>query len=94
MTTDNLCDLVSNKGKLVPLQLEGEGGGGGGQMGRVKQVEGDCLPSHRMPWKGWFTTLLALFPGSCAWAEKKRAWYTLFAHAQFPQDFWEFWKFP
>ena len=25
---------------------------------------------------------------------EKRAWYTLFAHAQFLQDFWEFWKFP
>ena len=24
---------------------------------------------------------------------EKRAWYTLFAHAQFPQDFWEFGNF-
>ena len=36
---------------------------------------------------------LASFPGSSAWAERK-AWYTLFAHAQFPQDFWEFGNFP
>jgi len=36
---------------------------------------------------------LASFPDSCVWAEK-RAWYTLFAHAQFPQDFWEFGNFP
>ena len=36
---------------------------------------------------------LALFPGSRAWAEKKKkepGWYTLFAHVQFSQDFWEF----
>ena len=25
--------------------------------------------------------------------EKKRAWYTMFAHTQFPQDFWEFGNF-
>jgi len=32
---------------------------------------------------------VASFPGSsaCVGGEKK-AWYTLFAHAQFPQDFW------
>ena len=34
---------------------------------------------------------LASFPGSCVWV-KKKAWYTLFAHVQFPQDFWEFGK--
>ena len=32
---------------------------------------------------------LASFPGSCVGGEK-RAWYTLFAHAQFSQDFREF----
>ena len=32
---------------------------------------------------------LASFSGSCIGGEK-RAWYTLFAHAQFSQDFWEF----
>ena len=38
--------------------------------------------------------LLASFPGSGAWVdEKKKAWYTQFAHAQFPQDFWEFENF-
>ena len=30
---------------------------------------------------------------SCVGGEK-RAWYTLFAHAQFSQDFWEFGYFP
>ena len=30
---------------------------------------------------------------SCVGGEK-RAWYTLFAHAQFSQDFWEFGNFP
>jgi len=35
---------------------------------------------------------IALFTGSCALA-KKTAWHTLFAHAQFPQDFWEFENF-
>ena len=33
--------------------------------------------------------VVASFPGSCVGGEK-RAWYTLFAHAQFSQDFWEF----
>ena len=33
--------------------------------------------------------MLASFPGSCVGGEKI-AWYTLFAHAQFSQDFWEF----
>ena len=33
--------------------------------------------------------MVASFPGSCMGGEK-RAWYTLFAHAQFSQDFWEF----
>ena len=30
---------------------------------------------------------------SCVGGEK-RAWYALFAHAQFSQDFWEFGNFP
>ena len=30
-----------------------------------------------------------MFPGLCVGGEK-RAWYTLFAHAQFSQSFWEF----
>ena len=38
-------------------------------------------------------TELASFRGSSAWAKRKRAWYTLFAHAQFPLDFWEFENF-
>ena len=38
------------------------------------------------------TNCIALFPG-CRACEEKRAWYTLFAYAQFPQDFWEFWNF-
>ena len=32
---------------------------------------------------------LASFPGSCVGREK-RAWYSLFAYAQFSQDIWEF----
>ena len=36
--------------------------------------------------------VVASFPGSCVGGEK-RAWYTLFAHAQFHQDFWEFGNF-
>ena len=31
----------------------------------------------------------ASFPGSCVGGEK-RAWYTLFVHTQYSQDFWEF----
>ena len=38
-------------------------------------------------------TELASFPGSSVWAKKKRAWYTLLAHVQFPLDFWEFGNF-
>ena len=35
---------------------------------------------------------VASFPGFSAW-RRKRAWYTRFAHAQFPQDFWGFGNF-
>ena len=35
---------------------------------------------------------VASFPGSRVWVEE-RAWYTLFVHAQFSQDFWEFGNF-
>ena len=38
-------------------------------------------------------TELASFRGSSTWAKRKRAWYTLFSHAQFPLDFWEFENF-
>ena len=30
-----------------------------------------------------------LVPRLSCMGREKRAWYTLFAHAQFPQDFWE-----
>ena len=33
--------------------------------------------------------MVASFPGLCVGGEK-RAWYTLFAHTQYSQDFWEF----
>ena len=40
------------------------------------------------------TMTISLIPRlSSVVGEKKRAWYTLFAHARFPQDFWEFGKF-
>ena len=38
-------------------------------------------------------TELASFPGSSAWAKRKKAWYTLFAHAQISLNFWEFGNF-
>ena len=35
----------------------------------------------------------SLVPRLLCMGGEKRAWYTLFAHAQFPQDFWEFGNF-
>ena len=44
--------------------------------------------------KTWSRQRLALFPGSSVWAEEKEpGTHALFAHAQFPQDFWEFGNF-
>ena len=36
---------------------------------------------------------LVLVPRLSCMGREKRAWYTLFVHAQFPQHFWEFGKF-
>ena len=36
----------------------------------------------------------SLIPRLSCVGREKRAWYTLFAHAQFSQDFWEFGNFP
>ena len=33
---------------------------------------------------------VSLVPKLLCVGGEKRAWYTLFVHAQFPQDFWEF----
>ena len=35
----------------------------------------------------------SLVPRLLCVSGEKRTWYTLFAHAQFPQDFWEFGSF-
>ena len=37
---------------------------------------------------------VSLVPRLSCMGGEKRAWYTLFAHAQFSQDFWEFGNFP
>ena len=38
--------------------------------------------------------VLSLIPRLSCVGREKRAWYTLFAHAQLSQDFWEFGNFP
>ena len=40
-----------------------------------------------------FMCFYSLVPRLLCVGGEKRAWYTLFAHAQFPQDFWEFGNF-
>ena len=59
---------------------------GPGLVHHVIRAAGRVFTSHQI----W--PRLASFPGSCVGGEK-RAWYTLFAHAQFPLDFWEFGNF-
>ena len=43
---------------------------------------------------GCTLALFSLVPRLSCVGGEKRAWYTLFAHAQFSQDFWEFGNFP
>ena len=50
---------------------------------------GWCVILIAYSMQGKACKILASFPGSCVGGEK-RAWYRLFAHAQFSQDFWEF----
>ena len=58
--------------------------------GKMEHQEVELVMWTRQCTQSLMLDNLALFPGSRAWAGKKRAWYTLFAHAQFSQDFWEF----
>ena len=44
--------------------------------------------------KEWSIVQISLVPRLSHVGGEKRAWYTLFAHAQFSQDFWEFGNFP
>ena len=39
-------------------------------------------------------SVVSLVPRLSCVGGEKRAWYTLFVHAQFSQDFWEFGNFP
>ena len=47
-----------------------------------------CLSSLHKSYRLFIHLFLASFPGLLCAGGEKRAWYTLFAHAQFPQDFW------
>ena len=64
-------------------------------MGKWELVKRELIKWELVKWYQIFKIyvvsdiILASFPGSCVGGEK-RAWYTLFAHAQFSQDFWEF----
>ena len=73
------CVWCMHEGRsTLALELAVNDGFRGRQLPSISELISHCV---------W--CMLASFPGSRVGGEK-RAWYTLFAHAQFSQDFWEF----
>ena len=68
-----------------------EGRREGGRVGTKDDAHKLFTNTHQLQDSNRHTSLVPR--RSCVGGEK-RAWYTLFAHAQFSQDFWEFGNFP
>ena len=54
----------------------------------------DCCPREYPAMYVASIIVLSLIPRLSCVGREKRVWYTLFAHAQLSQDFWEFGNFP